>query len=108
LTFISHLKRRSKIFGDIGLRLSRTITRQCGIKFSWEFKRGPDAEIRDTNTKNLCGICILHLADIILSGENIPERIPGEGKHHKFGMNKRMELKQNERYKPSDAFSSKG
>jgi hypothetical protein len=76
------------------LRLSRTITRQCGIKFSWEFKRGPDAEIRDKKTKHLCGIYILHLADIILSGENIPERIPGEGKQHKFGMNKRMELKQ--------------
>jgi hypothetical protein len=62
-------EKTKKIFGDTSLRLSRTITRQCGIKFSWEFKRGPDAEIRDKKTKNLCGIYILHLADILLSGE---------------------------------------
>jgi phosphatidylserine/phosphatidylglycerophosphate/cardiolipin synthase-like enzyme len=51
-------EKTKKIFGDIGLRVSGTITRQCGMKFkfSWEFKRGPDADIRDKKTKNLCGI----------------------------------------------------
>jgi hypothetical protein len=82
----------NKIFSDVAIQLTRTLTRQIGIKFSWEMKMGPGGDINDRKYKGVCGTYILCCANFVFDGETIPSRNP-EGPHQpQFGVGKREAL----------------